>query len=624
MIASRDAAERPGFWREYGLLFRQGWSLMRAGGAKLAGLILLTQLVILWVATPVIGWLFREALRANGMQGLDTGQFRIGGGFPLTIAIIVLIVLLALWLLVIQFAAMVVLLHRPQISLAAFMRELGRTSKKLLRPSSIPLILYLFLLLPLTGFGFASVLTRGIAIPPFISGELVKTTSGAVALGVLLTVLALVSLRLALTMPVFVLTTGGKAARSSLRLTKGLRRSVPLALVVLTITTFGGLAALVLIIVSVLPTMLADAVAPVASPAIAAYSLGAAQVLGMLVTGFATAWIAGVLVSRVLRGRDSLAPGVTLISTDLDDQSAAQAVAAPATRKSALRHPTAWVITVAVVMAIGFGTAAIGTMQRLSETPTTVVLAHRGFTTGGVENTIASLEAAKSVGADAVEFDVMETKDGKFIVMHDANLARLSGVNVNVRDLTFDEITALTVRDNLGHSGPIPSLEQYVLRAQEIEMPLLLEIKLGGADSPDHVDRLVEELEALDVMDGLAFHSLDAASVARLKELRPDTTVGYIMPFAGGGLPETPANFIVVEQWTASEKLQAEAAKAGLAFVAWTINDEASMRELLRRSADGVITDHPDAASATREEMAEETGLSDLLLDMLTRFITVT
>ena len=33
-------------------------------------------------------------------------------------------------------------------------------------------------------------------------------------------------------------------------------------------------------------------------------------------------------------------------------------------------------------------------------------------------------------GADQVEFDVMETKDGKFVVMHDANLQRLAGKNL--------------------------------------------------------------------------------------------------------------------------------------------------------------------------------------------------
>ena len=96
-------------------------------------------------------------------------------------------------------------------------------------------------------------------------------------------------------------------------------------------------------------------------------------------------------------------------------------------------------------------------------------------------------------------------------------------------------------------------------------MPLLIEIKLGGGDTPDHVERLVAELEELDALDENIYHSLDAASVDRLKQLRPDLTVGYTMAFAGGGIPDTIADFIVVEEWTATVAMQDAARSAGSA-----------------------------------------------------------
>ena len=51
----------------------------------------------------------------------------------------------------------------------------------------------------------------------------------------------------------------------------------------------------------------------------------------------------------------------------------------------------------------------------------------------------------------------METKDGKFVVMHDANLRRLAGRNLNVKDLTQDQLTKITVRAG-GMEAKIPSL----------------------------------------------------------------------------------------------------------------------------------------------------------------------
>lgn len=94
------------------------------------------------------------------------------------------------------------------------------------------------------------------------------------------------------------------------------------------------------------------------------------------------------------------------------------------------------------------------------------------------------------------------------------------------------------------------------------------------------------------------------------------------MAFAAVDVPDTTADFIVIEEWTATEHMQAAAERAGLGFMAWTVNDESGMREHLRRGTDGIITDHPDQVVALRGEMQHETGLSDVLIDALSRFVT--
>lgn len=612
-----ETPSKTGIWRESATLFVLGWGLVRSGGTRLLGLILVSQLVILGIALPVIGWLFREALRASGMTGLDLGALAPGQGLPLTIGLIVVIIALAFWLVSLQFTALVVLLQWPGIGWRGFAAELGRVARKLLRPSSLPLLCYLFLLLPLTGFGFTSTFTRGIAIPSFVSGELLKSASSTVALGAFLLVLAVLNVRLALTVPVFVLTDGGRASRCSWRLTRGVRSWLPLVLAVAAVTLLAGLAALALTVAAVVPTALTDELAPGASPFVAAYSLGAAQVVGFLLSGLATAFVASILIMSVRRRADRLAPGVTLVERA---RPAPSPEGDPARRS---RRPALLVGALALVTALGLGTVAVDTMQRLSDAPETLVLAHRGFSDGGVENTLGGLDAAHAAGADIVEMDVMQTADGEFVAMHDATLGRLAGRPDAVKDLTLAELTAITVHDQHGHEDLIPSFADYVTRAQQLGMPLLIEIKLGGADTPDHVERLVAELEALDALESNIYHSLDAPSVARLKQLRPDLTVGYTMAFAAVAAPDTPADFIVPEEWSATEQLQRSAAESGLGFMVWTLNDEAGMREQLRRSADGIITDHPDRVLALRAEMQQETGLADVLVDAVTRFVKV-
>lgn len=609
------STERRGIWAETRRLLSGCGSLLRHSGVRLGWLILLTQLLILGVAFPVFGWLFREAMRANGMHGLDLGHLTLGAGIPITLALIALIATIAFWFLSMQFTALVVLLRWSErgITARAFFRELGRVARKLVRPSSLPLVAYLFVLLPLTGFGFTSAMVRGVAIPPFISGELFKTTVGAIAFTAFLLVLAFLNLRLAATVPVFVLTeaTGRQAMRASWRMTRGFRGTLPIIFAGVIVFACGALASLLLTLVAVVPTAISDAIAPDASVVVAAYSLGVAQVAGFFITGGLTAAIAAILIT-LIRGSDQTLP---------KPNERAEGHATGPDRTS--RRAGLGIIAASLAVAVVFGTASIGTFETLARSPETLVLAHRGFSEGGVENTISGLDAAAKAGADLVEMDVMQTKDGEFIAMHDATLGRLADQPDAVKDLTLAELTDITVRDQQGHSDTIPSFRDYVSHAEEIGMPLLIEIKLGGADTDDHVERLIAELEELGVLNNHIYHSLDPASVSTLKHLRPDLTVGYTMAFAGGDIPDTPADFIVVEEWTATSEMQEAATRAGLGFKVWTVNEVAGMREHLRRSTDGIISDRPDQVLAARVEMQEESGLADVLLDALTRFVKI-
>lgn len=597
----------------------EGLRMVHRGGWRLGGVLLISQLAILALSLPIIQWLFRTALRSAGMTGLDLGQLNLTGRIPITITIgsIVAIMVVGLWFVSLQLTALIVALehtdHERAPSMRAFGRALTLVMRKLAKPSSYPLFLYLFLILPLAGFGFTSVLTQGISIPHFVTGELQKSTAGIIMITVFLVVIGMANVRLAATLPVFVLTdaSGRQSTRASRMLTRGIdgmQIVVAVLLVAIAATALG----LIVAGLGILPTLISDWFFPDASPVVAAFSLGAVQVAGAILTGLVTAWVAAILVQYVRDRRD-----------DVPYEWRALAPAHQLPRKTSERSWGFVVPGTVVVIAMLLGFANIGQMVDVQDEPDTLVLAHRGFTPGGVENTLGSLEAAAEAGVDLVEMDVMQTKDGEFVAMHDVSLGRLAGANVNVKDLTFDEITSMTVRDRLGHEELIPSFTDYVVLADELNMPLLIEIKLSGAETPDHVDLLVAELEDLGLLERNIYHSLDAPSVQRLKEIRPDLNVGYTMAFAANEVPDTPADFIVVEQWTASDTIHESAKRAGLGFWVWTVNDEPSYRTYLRTGVDGIVSDRPDLIIKARADMAEETGLAGTLLDAFTRWVTI-
>lgn len=627
-------------------LLVQAWQTVRHAWRPLVATMLGFHLLMLLIVSPLLAWLFREALRANGMVGVDFSALHFTGGIGITLTLIIVIMLLAFWLASLQFIVLMVMLSRARRAETLAWREIWgdvrSIAHKLVRPSSFPLFCYLFLIVPLSGFGFASVFSQGISVPSFISGELMKSPVTSAIWTVFVVLLALLNLRFALSLPVFTLTnaTGGRSMRRSWRLTAGWA-AVRLVIAVAILLFIAGLVTVLLTMVAILPTAVSDEIAPIASPAVAAFSLGIAQVLGLALTSLVLTLLGAVLLALLQQREDQLA-GVEHLGVRGADRSTTVGVADPLPHdegcpdiqhaghgtgapKSRVRPGRRLSVFVAAgaVLAIAFGFYHLGTMTRLSQHPDTLVLGHRGFSDGGAENTLEGLEAASRAGADLVEMDVMQTADKQFVVMHDPSLSRLAGKDEMVKNLTLDELTQITVRDQFGHEGKIPSLEDYVRRAQELEMPLLIEVKSGGLDSPDRVPLLIEELDSLDALYNNIFHTLDNPVVSEMKQMRPDITIGYILAFAGVEIPDTDADFVVVEEWSATQKMQDAAYRKGLGFFSWTVNDDYGMRDLLRRDADGMITDHPDLALTARTEMQQETGLAGTLVDAFTRFVAV-
>ncbi len=582
-------------------LLKGAWSRLRAVFGRVLLATVVWQIIMSVVAFPLMRWVFTEALRANGMYGIDMDDVTIGDGFPITVALLALMLLLVVVVLILQFSTYMVLLRHPGLTWRQLAAEVGRLARKTVSPPSLKLTFYLLIVLPLSGFGFTSAAIHSVAVPRFITGELEKELSGQILLAIAYALLGYLNLRLCLTLPIFAFSNenGSKSIKSSWRLTKGLKPWTILVAVVITVTAY--LAILVVgFFATLLPTVISDRFAPETSPVVAAFSFGVAEVLVLIVTGLAVAMLAGVLIGFAANA-GALRP-------------------VPANHRTPSSNPMRIGIATSAVLAVVLGFSTIPTMNALSDHPETIVIAHRGWTQGGVENTIEALEAANKAGAEIVEFDTMQTKDGQFVVMHDTNLARLTGQNVNVKDLTLDELTAMTVHAD-GMSGSIPSLVDYVTRANELDQQLLIEIKLSGAETDTHVQDVVDVLQENDLLENHLFHTLDHQSAQDLKTILPDSTVGYIMPFAGFGLPQTLADFLVLEESSATTSMQDRTAQGGLGYVVWTVNTEEGIRLRLRESVDAIITDHPDWALVAREGMVEETGFAGRLYDLMLGFV---
>ena len=82
------------------------------------------------------------------------------------------------------------------------------------------------------------------------------------------------------------------------------------------------------------------------------------------------------------------------------------------------------------------------------------LIGHRGCAAQYPENTVGAIERA-APHVDAVEIDVRRCGSGEVVVVHDADLGRLTGASGSVADADYDELRDLTVETTQLPDGPI-------------------------------------------------------------------------------------------------------------------------------------------------------------------------
>lgn len=147
--------------------------------------------------------------------------------------------------------------------------------------------------------------------------------------------------------------------------------------------------------------------------------------------------------------------------------------------------------------------------------------AHRGLHDAEkCENSMAAFRAALENGY-GIEFDIHLIKDGTLAVMHDRSLLRTAGVDVNITDLTAEELSDYHLR---GTEEPIPTFTQ-VLELFAGKAPLIIELK-----SDDNAEALVDAaVAAVEGYDGpYCMESFDPRCVYFLRKKYPHIVRGQL------------------------------------------------------------------------------------------------
>ena len=545
----------------------------------------------------IIAKIFQLALTLAGEEHLDKNNILSILINPYSFVILNILILLVAFFMFIEFSILTFTIYGQltdrQYSFKNILNNAWKKTKNLAGFQTLFFIVYFLITIPTINLGVKSVITKNLFIPKFISNEIIKTTSGFIVWSLIMLILAYINLRLIFTLP---LTAVGDekildSIKRSWELTKTGKRKLLFTIglfEIIYLIIAGSLTALITIICIYLD---GDGNNPLVQTIF--FSSISALVFFLGVISKVT-----VITSLITILIDHNEISEELVNNLNENK-----------KKSSFAITFTIIIIIIATIINGFNIYGNGVNKNIE------TIAHRGYVAKGVENSIEALEGAAEVGADYVEFDIILTKDNKFVVMHDFNLKRLTGINKRVQDMNFDEIIGLPIKQG-DYSSKIPSLEEFVTKAKELNMKLVIELKPHGSEPSNYIDILINEIKRLK-LENYKFMSLNPKVMEELEAKAPNLETGYIIPLQFGNFHQSNVDFFVIEDFSYRDRLVEQAKKQNKKVFVWTINDSTLITKYLQSTADGIITDEPELVKEEKDILENHYTYYDKILRLV-------
>ncbi|WP_268912216.1 glycerophosphodiester phosphodiesterase [Lentilactobacillus sp. SPB1-3] len=567
--------------------------------ASYIAVIFCTTLIVYLLGASTFNWFTSWVLKVSDIPYVsynNLGEIITGHLFVALLLLLELLVILIViyW----QFAFILLSIQNIRRNRPASLAEILRRTVSSLRIAS-PLTFLFFLgyfivILPFSTVFLSTPLLNKVKIPGFIMTFLLQNPWYTAGIAVLYVVIAYVGVRLFLILPLMILQhkTAREAFHLSLQKTRGRLWFYVgnLFLIVffsslVTIIIYGSVYGLQTYLDS---TNVAFAGAMV--------NLFIVEIVAQFTGCYVTALVAGLMIS----GSDDFVDpaGISMLQ-----------FGAQRKRRALFRWLTGAGLVATAALVVLYNVLLLNGLA-ISKP---MAISHRGVDNGnGVQNTIPALKLTSKEKPNYVEMDIHETKDHKFVVMHDENLEDLAGINKAPYQLTLKQLTKITVREN-GHHAKIASFDNYLKTANKLHQKLLVEIKVTPHDSKNMTKLFVDRYEKTLLAHHDRIHTLSYPVVTQLKQLAPKLFVSFILPY-NLTFPETKANAYTMEATTLDSSFIANAEKHKQQVYAWTVDDTDQMDQMMFMGVNAIITDQLGELKSEIKQNTDHPSYANLIL----------
>ena len=562
---------------------------------------LLYKLIIAVVFTPLSLLIFNLTMKLTGYSYLTLENI---GGFllnPITIIILILLLLFISIVTLFDISTMIVIFdesyHEYHINLKDALKISIIKTGKILRPKNILLMVFLLFIIPFLNVGITSGVITSIKIPEFIMDYINSNIVLFIIYTIVYLFLVLLSFRWIFVFNYMILE--GKsfrnARKSSINLVYSKKTKCMLRIFSYQLLTILVFAISVLLIIA-LTYFLCNLI----GKHLIIKSL-VLTIIGILVTivGFIIFILSNAITFAIISG--SYYRYKFLLEEEIKPIDF-KSIVKPK-KKLSLRFKL-FVLGIVLLIIGGLSTTIYLLVSgkynpNIEFVKQMEVTAHRGASVKYPENTMIAFKGAYDMGADWIELDIQQTKDRKIVVSHDTNLKRVTGVNKNIIDMTYDEIKELdagSFKDGEFAGERIPLLEDVLRFANDNPIRLNIELKPTGKEIDFEKD-VVDLINKYNFKERCVLTSQVHDVLKNIKQYDSSIKTVYVMSLAVGDITKIEyADAFSVEASSVNESLVNKVHNSGKEIYAWTVNKESSISEMIDMGVDNIITDNIELA----------------------------
>jgi glycerophosphoryl diester phosphodiesterase len=263
---------------------------------------------------------------------------------------------------------------------------------------------------------------------------------------------------------------------------------------------------------------------------------------------------------------------------------------------------------------------------------------HRGFRGRFPENTLTGFKEAVKTGVDAIELDVVISKDSLVVVSHEPwfnykictepngeritlrnqhNLYKMNYEDIRKYDCGSKGNREFPAQATIAEYKPLlkETIEEIEKYCEENNLPHIkynIEIKSGKLGDniwhpmPDKIAALVYNvIKEFDIDERIMIQSFDIRSLKAVHKLNAAIKTGLLIANTGSVEHNLRKLGFIPYMYNPSIKLTKEktvkhAHEHGCKVMTWTVNSPSDMKRLMDYGVDGIITDFPDIALKLR------------------------